>query len=258
MTPLRLRAFRSRYEVQGQLEAQVSAGRALLQRPIGADADVTAMEQRVRSWSEANVRILREAFRTGAAADAYGLSRAILGSRFSTPITERTAAIARVLLLGTAALEGLLSRVEDTDDSTLHSRIFIGHGRSPDWRELKEFLEDRLRLPTDEFNRTPVAGRGNTERLGEMLDSAALALLVLTAEDERRDGGFQARQNVIHEAGLFQGRLGWTKAIILLEEGCEIFSNVDGLGHIPFPSGRIKAAFEDIRLVVEREGLIPK
>ena len=45
------------------------------------------------------------------------------------------------------------------------TNIFIGHGRSQDWRELKEFIEDRLRLPVDEFNRVPVAGVTNVARL---------------------------------------------------------------------------------------------
>jgi predicted nucleotide-binding protein len=61
---------------------------------------------------------------------------------------------------------------------------------------------------------------------------------------------------VVHEAGLFQGKLGFTRAIVLLEEGCEEFSNIAGLGHIHFPSGNIGAAFEQVRLVMEREGLI--
>ena len=58
--------------------------------------------------------------------------------------------------------------------------------------------------------------------------------------------------------GLFQGNLGFTKAIILLEEGCEDFSNIHGLGHISFPSGDIlgKGASEKIRHVLEREGLL--
>ena len=62
--------------------------------------------------------------------------------------------------------------------------------------------------------------------------------------------------NVVHEAGLFQGRLGFTKAIILLEDGCEGFSNIEGLGQIRFPKGNIQSAFEEIRRVLEREGLI--
>jgi predicted nucleotide-binding protein len=48
----------------------------------------------------------------------------------------------------------------------------------------------------------------------------------MTAEDERADGKLNARLNVVHEIGLFQGRRGFNRAIILLEEGCEEFSNV--------------------------------
>jgi predicted nucleotide-binding protein len=136
------------------------------------------------------------------------------------------------------------------------TNVFIGHGRSHMWRELKDFVQDRLSLPWDEFNRIPVAGVTNIARLAEMLDAASIALLVMTAEDEMADGGVQARMNVVHEAGLFQGRLGFSKAIILLEDGCTEFSNVQGLGQIRFPKGNIGASFEEIRRVLEREGLL--
>lgn len=131
--------------------------------------------------------------------------------------------------------------------------VFIGHGRSPLWRELADFIRDRLAMTPDEFNRVPVAGMTTVARLEEMLHSASIAFVVLTAEDERADGAKQARMNVIHEAGLFQGRLGFKRAILLLEEGCEEFSNVHGLGQIRFPAGNISAAFEDVRRVIERE-----
>jgi predicted nucleotide-binding protein len=136
------------------------------------------------------------------------------------------------------------------------TNVFIGHGRSGMWRELKDFVQDRLGLPWDEFNRVPVAGVTNIARLSEMLDASAVAFLVMTAEDEMADGGLQARMNVVHEAGLFQGRLGFTKAIVLLEESCTEFSNIQGLGQIRFPKGNIAAAFEEIRRVMEREGLV--
>jgi len=136
------------------------------------------------------------------------------------------------------------------------SNVFIGHGRSLAWRELKDFVKDRLGLPWDEFNRVPVAGITNTSRLSAMLDDAAIAFLVMTAEDALEDGDVQARLNVVHEAGLFQGRLGFTKAIILIEDECKGFSNIEGLGQIRFPKDNIAAAFEEVRRVLEREGLI--
>ncbi|MBP1843908.1 putative nucleotide-binding protein [Rhizobium petrolearium] len=140
--------------------------------------------------------------------------------------------------------------------SLVGTNVFIGHGRSSSWRELKDFIEDRLHLPSDEFNRVPVAGMSNITRLNEMLEAAAFAFLVLTAEDEQRDGRLNARMNVVHEVGLFQGRLGFMRAIVLLEDGCEEFSNIQGLGQIRFPKDNIVAAFEEIRMVLEREGLV--
>ena len=134
------------------------------------------------------------------------------------------------------------------------NKIFIGHGRSEQWRILKGFLCERLGLSYDEFNRISVAGLNTQERLAEMLDQCSFAFLVMTAEDVR-DGLLHARENVVHEAGLFQGRLGWRKAIILLEEGCEEFSNIVGLGQIRFPKGNIKVIFEEVRRVLEREGI---
>lgn len=136
------------------------------------------------------------------------------------------------------------------------TNVFIGHGGSRVWKDIKDFVQDRLGLPWDEFNRVPVAGVTNVARLSEMLDDAAIAFLVMTAEDEQADGEWHARMNVVHEAGLFQGRLGFTKAIVLLEEGCEEFSNIQGLGQIRFPKGNIAPASEEIRRVLEREGLI--
>ena len=134
--------------------------------------------------------------------------------------------------------------------------VFIGHGRASDWMELREFIATRLGLPYCEFNSVPAAGVATKERLEEMLDASSIAFLVLTAEDEMPDGSVRARENVIHEAGLFQGRLGFARAIILLEEGCEEFSNIQGVGQIRFRRGEIKATFEEVRAVLERERVI--
>jgi predicted nucleotide-binding protein len=139
---------------------------------------------------------------------------------------------------------------------SIGTNVFIGHGRSLVWRELKDFLEDRLGLSVDEFNRVPVAGTATSTRLSEMLDAAAFAFLVMTAEDEQTDGKVRARENVVHEVGLFQGRLGFSRAIVLLEDGCGEFSNIHGLGQICFPRGDITAKFEEIRKVLEREEVI--
>ena len=135
-------------------------------------------------------------------------------------------------------------------------KIFIGHGQSHIWLALKDYLTEELLLEWDEFNREPMAGIPTSNRLEQLLDNSSFAFLVMTAEDEYADSSLHARENVIHEAGLFQGRLGLQKAIILLEDGCEQFSNIHGLTHIPFKKGKIDSAFYEIRRVLKREGLV--
>jgi predicted nucleotide-binding protein len=135
-------------------------------------------------------------------------------------------------------------------------KVFIGHGGSPVWRELKDFIQDELGLQCDEFNGVEVAGKTTVDRLKQMLDEAAFAFLILTAEDERLDGKVTARENVIHEAGLFQGRLGFERAIIMLESGCNEFSNIHGLSQLRFDSGKIDGLFDRVRRTLKREGLI--
>lgn len=135
-------------------------------------------------------------------------------------------------------------------------KVFIGHGRSNAWTDLRDFLKGRFHLPIAEFNSEPRAGYSTKEVLVKMLNEAKFAFLVMTAEDEHADKKLHARENVIHEIGLFQGQLGFEKAIILYEQGCEEFSNIAGITQIRFPKGNIRAIFEDIREVLERDGLV--
>ena len=135
-------------------------------------------------------------------------------------------------------------------------KIFIGHGGSKSWKELKDFLSERLKLEWQEFNREPAAGISTKERLESMLDDSGFAFIVMTAEDDHADGTKHARENEIHELGLFQGHLGFKRAIVLFEKGCEEFSNIVGLTQIRFEKDKISSCFEEIRRVLEREGII--
>jgi predicted nucleotide-binding protein len=151
-------------------------------------------------------------------------------------------------------------RLRDSSTSrtslTTPRRIFVGHGHAPPWKDLRDFLHDRLRLEVADFDREPTAGMTVTERLETMLEEACFAFLVMTGEDEQLDGAIRARQNVIHEIGLCQGRLGRKRAIILLEDGCEDFSNAAGLIQIRFPRGSLLTKAEQIRHTLERERII--
>jgi predicted nucleotide-binding protein len=131
--------------------------------------------------------------------------------------------------------------------------IFIGHGRSPLWRDLKDHLADKHGYTIEAYEIGARAGHAIRDILEDMLTSSSFALLIMTGEDETSTGGYRARQNVIHEAGLFQGRLGFNKAIILLEEGAEEFSNIHGIEQIRFKDGNIKETFGDVVATIKRE-----
>jgi predicted nucleotide-binding protein len=79
----------------------------------------------------------------------------------------------------------------------------------------------------------------------------------MTAEDDTAQGSRRARQNVVHEAGLFQGRLGFEKVIILQQREIEEFSDLAGLLVIPFEGDRIEETFYELRRKMEAE-LEPK
>jgi predicted nucleotide-binding protein len=131
--------------------------------------------------------------------------------------------------------------------------VFVGHGRSRLWARVKMYLEEELELPTVTYESESRTGESIVPLLEKMLEQATFAVLILTAEDETRDDTKRARQNVIHEAGLFQGRLGFKKAVLLVQDGVETFTNVDGLQHIKFSSENVEQAFYELRRVLKRE-----
>lgn len=134
-----------------------------------------------------------------------------------------------------------------------HPVVFIGHGRSRAWRDLKDHLQDQHGVKVIAYETGARAGHTIRDILEDLVKSSTFALLVLTAEDEQADGMVRARQNVIHETGLFQGALGFSRAIMLVEHGVENFSNVDGIQQIRFNTGSIRETFGDVLATLKRE-----
>ena len=131
--------------------------------------------------------------------------------------------------------------------------IFIGHGRSTEWKDLKDHLVEQHDYDVQAFEIGARAGHTVRDILDELLERSTFAIIVMTGEDELGDGGVRARQNVVHEAGLFQGRLGFTRVICAVEEGCERFSNIDGIIELRFARGHIKEIFGDVVATLRRE-----
>ncbi len=259
-----------RKEVEEKIKAQLEKARELQAIKIVSEDDFDQATAEKSKWEKYTAELLTRSFDTSKIADEFTYVSSISAIPFgatgkwfandfrvsiSNAITRLEAIHERLDLI--PELAGSVKATQEKINNAA-SRIFIAHGRSNAWKDLKDLIEDRLNLPSDEFNREPTAGLGTKERIEEMLNNAVFAFIVLTAEDEHSDGTFHPRENVIHEAGLFQGRLGFKKAIILREDGCVEFSNIHGLTQIQFPKGNIMAKSEDIRRVLEREGILKK
>ncbi len=132
-------------------------------------------------------------------------------------------------------------------------KIFIGHGHDSQWRDLKDHLYDQHGFEVIAYEIGPRAGLSVKEVLENMLNKSSFALLLLTGEDLHADGDMHARENVIHELGLFQGKLGFTRAIALLEDGVKEFSNILGINQIRFSKGKIRETYGDILATIRRE-----
>lgn len=131
--------------------------------------------------------------------------------------------------------------------------VFVGHGRSTEWMRLKTYLQDQMGVTVKAYETGSRAGHTIRDVLTSMVRSTSFALLVMTGEDVQPDGKVRARQNVVHEAGLFQGALGFERAIVLLEDDVEEFSNLAGIQYLPFRKDSIRDAFGDVIAALKRE-----
>ena len=257
----------SRAEASEQIYSRIDRGKELHGTQISTEQEFDKLKSETWKWVEYNKTLFNTLFDESplpwghGSATTYTYNR---GLRIEVP--DHREKISRWI----NDLESVYDRLElytelpNVTQQTMNrdtmnnenKKIFIGHGRSDIWRELKDFIVDTLGLEYEEFNRISPAGKATSDRLKEMLKESSIAFLIMTGEDEQADGSLHARENVIHEAGLFQGKVGFERAIILLEKGCQEFSNIHGLGQIRFPKGNIRTIFEDIRDVLKRESIM--
>lgn len=226
-------------------------------QPIG-----TPQSLRVTSGNETwNFDTREELLAECGAADSFRFDHIAPGSRLILDVWSghRSYAYVHAAFPNRSDIEAIFNVFEKHVDSsrivveTDPIKVFIGHGRGSQWRDLKDHLHDQHGLEVVAYEIGPRAGRSVKEVLEGMLTDSSFALLVLTGEDQHADGQLHARQNVVHELGLFQGRLGFTRAVALLEEGVKEFSNILGVNRIRFSIGDIRETFGDVLATIRRE-----
>jgi predicted nucleotide-binding protein len=128
-------------------------------------------------------------------------------------------------------------------------RVFISHGRSPEWRKVQPFIEKDVKLPTLELEQEPSSGRTIIEKLIDNAKRCDSAVIVMTGDDFTKQDEARVRENVMHEIGFFQGFFGRSFVILLHEDGVNIPTNLSGVVYVPFPKDNIESSFH----VLQRE-----
>ena len=258
---------KSRAEASEKIRSRINMGKELFERQIFSEEEFAILEQETRKWIEYNKRLFDSLFDESPLPWSHGSTTTYTIKRsLNIEISDHWEHISRWI----NDLESIYEQLElyeelpnraqqTTSNGTTNNenkKIFIGHGRSHAWRELSDFIVNTLGLEYEEFERISAAGKSINNHLEEMLNKSCMAFLIMTGEDEYSNSSIHARPNVIHEIGKCQDRFGSERAIILLEKGCEKFSNVDGIVYIDFAKGNIKESFGEIVKVLIRESII--
>jgi hypothetical protein len=104
-----------------------------------------------------------------------------------SPLTVSLAAPTRVYIQGifNVVEQGLVQLQLEPKAKPPAIRVFLGHGRNKQWRDLKDHLQDQHGYYVQAFETDTRAGHTVRDILEEMLDTSSIAFLVLPCSDWR-------------------------------------------------------------------------
>ncbi|MFF1477304.1 PfkB family carbohydrate kinase [Streptomyces sp. NPDC058301] len=153
--------------------------------------------------------------------------------------------------------EGFLQSAEHlTGPGTRPPGVLVAHDGGAGWEALSRFLQEDCGLPVYTLVRDVAGGDEYARLMRVRLEQCGFAVCVLSASRMMAGGGRRASEDVVHQAGIFQGYYGFGRVAILAEEGCEAPSNIGGLIRLDFAPGRIDATFWELERVLVREGFL--
>jgi predicted nucleotide-binding protein len=249
-------------EIISQIDDLRNELQAFLKSP-----NIREMSERIDRWTNRAHIMLSE---SGLADDANRLS----GAQHSVRMNDLAGNVLRKARARDTVLKGLRDDMQAHPDfyqgrlqpvgaprsaqqpEKLATKIFLGHGRNSLWAKVQLHLQNDLGLEPVVWESESRSGEHVVDVLKKMLGSCGFAVIVVIGEDTTEFGSKRARQNVVHEIGLFQGRIGFERVAVLIQDGVEGFSNIDGLQRIYFPQERIEMAFHELDRMLKREGLL--
>lgn len=155
--------------------------------------------------------------------------------------------------------EEKVSFVSDPSPIPATKNVFIIHGHDElNTHRLINLLQNDFQLHPLAIFLKPGQSRTILEKFENHADTCSFAFALFSKDDEiinRDEKFFQARPNVIFEAGWFTGRLGKNRILLLLQNDVKIHSDFDGISRIQF-NLNIEEKYKEIKMELEAVNLI--
>jgi predicted nucleotide-binding protein len=144
----------------------------------------------------------------------------------------------------------LSCQISITSRTPSTKNVFVIHGHDElNTRRLTQLLQNHFNLNPIAMLSKPGMSRPLIEKFEDEEQTCSFAFGLFTPDDEIINVANrykQARPNVIYEVGWFIGRLGKHRVVLLLKQGTNIHSDLDGVSRIPF-SDNVEDKFLDIQ-----------
>jgi predicted nucleotide-binding protein len=125
--------------------------------------------------------------------------------------------------------------------------VFLAHGKDTAWREIADYIEQKLAHEVVPYAGSLDAGRADISQLETLTEECAFAIVMVTAAEDNS----RSRQRILHEIGFCQGTFGRENVLIMKEEGADEFADFGGFIYVPYASGNVKSALPRIQAEID-------
>jgi predicted nucleotide-binding protein len=216
-------------------------------KPYGVVYDETEKEgfiSEYNKWKQFNIELLKRSFDIADNEYLKEYEKAEY-TVWSDLVKERKKDIQRQISVFESIIERLSliptnikDKIEIKEKKTSTNKIFIVHGHNNEIKQTVARTITKLKLEPIILHEQIEQGRTIIEKFEKNSSDVNFAIILLTADDEGKakietDFKIRARQNVVFEMGYFLGKLGREKVFLLLENGVDKPSDLDGIAYVP-------------------------
>ncbi|MDR2691494.1 MAG: nucleotide-binding protein [Dysgonamonadaceae bacterium] len=264
---IKAKLVKSKEEFKQQLEQRIAKGRELLAITVLAQKsndyygrgrivyDETAKDnffEQYKKWTNYNVELLNASFDT--ANSQYTTEYQNAGRSFiftsntdiikeqqdeiKSKITTLESFIERLDLISCIESTNSIANLKTEKHSMQTNKVFVVHGHNETVKLRVARTLEKLGLEPIILNEQDNSGKTIIEKFEKNSSNVDFAVILLTADDEGKSNEEEkyksrARQNVVFEMGYFTGKLGRNRVLLLLENGVEKPSDLDGIVYTP-------------------------